>query len=203
MPDFTTLAATKTALGLGSATGDESNINALIPQVTALALGPDLMDRPGFFQNGSDVTEYPSVVSAGTRLFLDRYPNAVVTSIHVSTDAPRVYDATTILTADQDYIVNPETGVVHRIASTWPTDVRAVQVIYDGGYTVGGAAPFPAELERAAQMIIAAMLQKGKDRIYHLTGTNLGDGQVTGIRFDDIPDTARAIFLGYRDRRVV
>lgn len=207
MASFTNTTNTKAALDITS-NNDDTRITNLIPQVGSLV--ERLMDRLGvFFQNGSDVDEYPVVRSSGSsRLFLARYPNAAITNLWVSEDVPRVYDATTLLTADEDYIVEPELGIVHRLGSlSWPTDVRAIKVEYDGGYTAdagggpGGAAPFPAELERAVQMIIAAMLQKGKDRGYHLTGHEVGDGAVKGIRFDDVPDTAREILEAYRDTR--
>ncbi len=193
---FTSLADVKTALTI-TQSGDDTNIDALRPQVDDLIL--QLMLRPKFFENGSDVKEYPWVREKTAAILLDRYPNGVITTIHESEDIPRVYDATTLLAAGTDYLLDADRGIVYKMAGTWATAEQAVQVDYDGGYV--DLAP-PDSLVRAAQMIIAAMLQKGKDRIYHATGTELGDGKLQGVRLEDVPDTAMTMILGYRDERL-
>lgn len=206
MADFTSAANIKTALDI-TTTGDDARLAELVPQITALM--ELAMDRRGvFFKKGSADVYYPCLQEESDRLFLPRYPDVAITSIHVSLDLPRVYGADELLTANEDYLIEVDSGIVHRTGSRkWPVDPLAIQVVYDGGYTAdagggpGGAKPFPAELERAAIMIAAAMLQKGKDRSYHITGHEIGDGEVRGIRFSDVPDTAQQILDMYRDTR--
>jgi len=191
---LTTLAATKVALNLGAATGDDASITAMIPQVTELALRR--MGRPAFFKAEVDQDEYPRpTFCRGSRLVLDRYPNVVITSLWVSSSVPRAYGAQELLVAGTDYLLDPDQGVVDRFSGYWPDGLRQIKVTYNGGHET-----IPADLERAAQEVIAFWLQKGKDRLYHVTSTELGDGQVQGIRFD-IPETAAQVFDSYRDTR--
>ncbi len=197
MANLTTLVLTKTALNITSSS-DDTNITALLPQVTDLIL--TAMLRPKFFKNGSDVAEFPWQRERTAALLLDRYPNGVVTTIHETQDTPRIYDATTLLVVGTDYLLDADRGIVYKMAGTWATDEQAIKVTYDGGYTDESDAP--KSLVRAAEMIIAAMLQKGKDRLYHATGTQLGEGKLQGVRWDDVPTTAKQIILSYRDERI-
>lgn len=197
--DFTSAAAVKVALNLPSTSGDDANIAALVPQATAWLLRE--MDRPKFFQNhtagtATDETAFLRVHEGGSdRLFLPRYPAVTITSLWVSTTIPRVYDATTLLTDGTHYLLDADLGVVYRVGSDWPDVPLAVKAVYNGGY-----AAVPAEMERAAQELIAFWLQKGKNQLYHLTGTQLGDGQVEGVRYD-APQTVIDACWRYRDLR--
>lgn len=198
--DFTSAAAVKVALNLPGTSGDDGNIAALVPQATAWLLQE--MDRPKFFKSHSsgtpvDETTFVRVHEGGSaKLFLPRYPNVTITSLWLSTSVPRVYDATTLLTDGTHFLLDAETGIVHRVGGDWPDDPLAVKVTYNGGYDT-----VPAEMERAAQELIAFWLQKGKDRLYHLTGTQLGDGEVQGVRFD-APQTVIDACWRYRDLRM-
>lgn len=197
MADFSLLADVKTALNMGSGTGDDALLGKLIPEVTETIL--TMLGRP-YFLNGSDVTEYPRLrASESAKLFLLRWPieTGKPTAVHVSLDLPRVYDASTILTVDENYMVDEEEGVLHRIGAFWPESPKAIRVIYDGGKTNQLAAS--KDLVRASNIIIAAMMQKAKDRIYHATQERLGDGELRGVRFDDIPQTAREIIMAHRE----
>jgi hypothetical protein len=202
MANFTSTAKVKTFLDI-SGSGDDANLTAIVPAVSLVI--ESYCRRAGvMFQNGEDVTEYPRIDGvAATKLFLRRYPHAEVTSIHQSEDLPRVYDSTTVLTADEDYIVDDALGIVYRVdGSFWSTEPRAVRVVYDGGYTASGDDVYPSELELAANMICAAVLQKAKTRSYHATSFDVGDGGVGGIRFDDIPMSAREILDRYREAQL-
>ncbi|MEE8473562.1 MAG: hypothetical protein V3S82_10385 [Dehalococcoidia bacterium] len=196
MADFNIRADVKTLLNITS-TGDDAHIDLLIPQVTAQI--ESMLGRP-YFLNGGDVTEYPRVrASQSHRLFLLRWPIEGVkpTSVHVSLDVPRVYDATTLLVKGEEYMIDPEEGVLVRIGAFWPQAINAIQVIYDGGITDQTTAS--KDLVRAGTIMIAAMLQKGKDRLYHATQERLGDAELRGVRFDDVPQTAREIIRAHRE----
>ena len=196
--DFTTLALTKVALKI-SDDGDDALITPLILLVTGVMT--DIMDRPGFFENGSDVVEFPDVVAPRTTvLFVNRYPGTDVTSMHESEDVPRTYTSATQLVEDTDFIVDADQGIIHRLNGYWSSEVRAVRINYDGGYA--DETTVPRSLVTAAHMIISAVLQKQKSRMYHLTKSEVGEGLIEGIRREDIPDTAREI-LGTHRRKLV
>ncbi len=196
MADFVLLADVKTQLNI-TAAGDDAHLALLIPAISQQI--ESMMGRP-YFLNGGDVTEYPRVrASESHRLFLLRWPieSGKPTSVHVSLALPRVYDATTLLVEGEDYMVDEDEGVLERMGSFWPRAAKAVQVIYDGG--IINQAAVPKDLAQAATIMISAALQKGKDRIYHATQERLGDGELRGIRFDDVPQTAREIIRAYRE----
>lgn len=190
---FTTLAAVKAALNI-TESGDDALISQLIPQVDdlfATLLGRDIFNAAG-------IVEYPVVRGVDTTmLFLRRWPEVVVNSLWVSTDYPRVFDATTLLTEDENYIVEPDTGIVHRVGDYWTRSPRAIKVDYDGGYST-----VPGDLARAAEEVISVKLQKGKGRLYHLMAQEVGSGEVRGIRFEDVPPNALAVLRSYREVRV-
>lgn len=137
-------------------------------------------------------TEYVAATGVTDKLFLTNPPIDSITSIHESTGVPRVYDSTTLLTADEDYILDDDLGVVHRIDACWPTKVRAVKVIYTGGY-----ATVPKDIERAAIETILYWLEMSRNKLHHLTGEEFGDGEIRGVKMD-IPRTALATFQRYQ-----
>jgi len=197
MADFTNLAKTKAALGISN-TGLDAAITAMIPQVTRLI--ENILGRT-YFTTGSDTTEYPWIRNDGsTRLFLNLWPVVgTITSIHESQDNARVYDATTLLTVDTEYLLEPTNGIVYRVGGYWPVGPRTVKVVYEGGVA---ADAHHAELERAAQEILAAKVAKGTNRMYHLTQSEVSEGIVTGITKEDVPQSAREMIMSHRVPRV-
>ena len=195
MPDFAVLADVKTAMGIDE-TGDDSNITALIPQVTALI--ETMLERP-YFDDTNAQTEFPEVKTGYSQaIFTDLWPINSITSLHESNAVPRVYGADELLVDGTDYLVDDPRGIIYRVGGNWKWGLKTIQLIYKGGTT---AANVDKGLVRAAEMIIMAMLQKGKGRLYHATGDRIGDGEIRGVRFDDVPDTARELIMAHKERR--
>ncbi|MDX1388946.1 MAG: hypothetical protein R3344_07130 [Acidobacteriota bacterium] len=189
-PYLTTRANVKTAFDIGG-TDDDDRIDLLLGAVTDWAKE---FCRREFFN--ATYTEYKHAKGAyATGLLLDEFPVSSVTTVHVSTDLPRVYDSTTLLTADEDYLVDEAAGILYRVdGSTFPQDIRSVKVVYVAGYST-----VPGDLERAAIELIGVKLFKGKGKMYHLTTEQrVGEGMVQGIRFDDAPDDCLRVFERYR-----
>ncbi|MCP3904783.1 MAG: hypothetical protein GY715_14240 [Planctomycetes bacterium] len=192
-PYLTTREAVRRALDLKDSDGDytgthdaDTIIDDLLASVTAWA--EDYTGREFSSETLTMLTE--ALGNQSCALLLERFPLTSITSVHVNTDLPRVFDADALLTDGTDFIVDLERGIVHRVdGSYWPRSPQSVKVIYTAGY---GA--IPAHVERAAIEIIATKYSKGKGQLYHVTGESRGDGSVTGIRFDDIPMHAREVF---------
>lgn len=191
MVAITTQAKVKAAFNISVADKD-ALITELIAQV-----GAWVASYTGRNFDGENVTELTQSPGHGaTELVLNKFPTSSVTSVHVSCDVPRVYDATTLLTAGEDYLVDSDAGILHRVdGSAWPTPPQSVRVIYVVAFA-GGAVP--GDVERAAIEVIGVKLEKGWSNAYHITSKDLGDGGLMGIRFDDIPPSAREVFDRYR-----
>jgi len=191
-PWLSTRTAVKTALAIDG-TGDDDRIDALLAAVTAQA---ETYCRRQFAQ--AERTEYPRVRGFGvTELALRNYPIAAIDSIYVSLDRPRVWGADQLLTADEEYVFDEDSGIVHRIdGCSWPCAPQAIRVVYTAGYET-----IPADLQRSAEEVIAAKLYKARDHQYHFTSFSKDDGTLTGIRFEDVPDNARAVWNLYRAPR--
>ena len=174
MADLTTLAAVKAALGI-TTSADDAIITALIPQVTALIEGE--CDR--IFSSASPTAEFPRAYDSD-RVKLARYPITAVTNVWVSTDVPRVYDASTVLVATD--VLPDDNGYLIRIdGGYFPAGANVVKVSYTGGF-----ATIPGDIERAAQEVIAVKLMKGKNKEYHVGSVTLGEGNIQNIVRDDI-----------------
>jgi len=180
---LTTLAAVKAALDL-TTTGDDARVTALIPQVQRL-----MEDEIGYlYDSVTGRTEYP-LTRESSSVTLDVQPLTLLTSVHVSTDTPRVYDTTTALSLTSDVLWDARLRLLVRIdGGGFPAGPQVARVIYSAG-----AAAWPAHLERAGIMVIAAMLQKAKTKSYHVSGVNLGEGSITLLTRADVPDEARRI----------
>jgi len=123
---------------------------------------------------------------------LDRYPIAAIAAVHVSPFLPRVWDATTVLDATEDYTFNAKAGILRRIGGAWPFvgyyGDGSVRVQYTAGFSV-----IPAHVERAAIEIVAVKTFKSQKGLYHVTDEQLGEGQVRGLKWDDVPPHAREV----------
>jgi len=190
MANLTDLAAVRQALKM-TGTGDDVRVTELLSVVDA-----DIQGYCGRDLFSATLTEYFTAEGEGCdRLLVNEWPITSVTSVHVSTDLPRVYDSTTLLTADEDYITHLEAGVIDRVDNgIFPKNSRATKVIYVGGY-----ATIPKDLEWAAIECISYHLQRSKHHLHHLTSINTDHGDLVGVRFN-IPDTARVILDRYRNR---
>lgn len=192
-PYLTTRANVKTALKIDG-TDDDARIDALVAQVT-----DEWQTYCGRVFAQDTLTEYPDVLGNPLRaVFLARPPVASITSIHISTALPRVYDSTTLLVEGTDFEVDSNTGIVEFATSRSVNGLsrKMVRAIYLGGY-----ATVPGDVERAVIEVIAAKLAKGRDQQYHLTSKAAGDGSLSGIRFDDWTDDAMRVMDKYRIRR--
>lgn len=189
---ITTLAAVKSAFDIDGDAQD-ARISALISSVQAL-----VERRFGLtIDSGSGSDDYNG--SGTDVLLLRRVPLVAVTTVHSSTDLPRVYDATTLLTANEDYIVDLDNAILYRTDGlAFPRGAKTVRVANSFGY-----ASIPADLERAAMETINVKLQKAIDKLYHLTSESRGEGSIAGIRWEDVPPDARDVFESYDTGRRV
>ena len=191
MADLTNRADVKTAFNIDGA-GYDGIIDALLTPVTTY-----ITNYCGRVFDSATYTEYHEALgSLATEMLLDVWPVASVTSVHVSTELPRVYSTDELLTAGEAYIPKLAPGIIVRTdGSFWPMDVQATQVIYVGGY-----ATLPEDLVQAAIEIIGTKAMKSHGKLYHLSKVDQGDGAIDGIRAGDIPATAKATLDLYRDR---
>jgi hypothetical protein len=130
-------------------------------------------------------------------LSLPRRPVHGVTTVHVSTDAPRAYGAAELLVADQDYILDGDTGLLHRIGAVWPRGPKTVRVQYAAGWADPGAGSteVPGDVEEAVVESILAKLFTGKDGGGGYVLSEQTIGEVTHrFRSQDIPEGAMRVF---------
>lgn len=111
----------------------ETAINAATEVIEA-RLGRRLVSR-------GNITEYHSPEVSGTTIRLSEWPTHSISSVHESTDWPRVYDPTTVLATSGDsqgYAYDAEEGMVHRISYgtpiLWACGRRVIKVIHEAGY---------------------------------------------------------------------
>jgi hypothetical protein len=184
-PYLTTRANVKTALMI-TATDDDGRIDALLAQVTDFF---HVYARRNFLS--ATLTQFYN--GNGSRVLnLRRYPVSAVTSVHENLDEPRVYGASDLLVANTDYDFNSANGILYRFGGTWPSGWKTVKVVYTGGY-----ATIPGDLERAAIEVIAAKMEKGRTRSYHVTAESHQDGSVSGIVANDLTPSARRVLERY------
>lgn len=190
-PYFTTRDRFKTAFAISDDRYDAA-IDQLLPQVTEQLQGE--FGRTIF---EATLTEYPQPLSrCATILLVKNPPITSITSLHVSTDIPRVYDATTLLVNGTDYLLSEDGQWIEFPSPLYfPSGSmsRAVQVIYVGGY-----ATVPGDIEEASQRLLAVKLYKATGQLYHLAGENRADGGMSGVRFDDITPNVEAVINRYR-----
>ena len=88
-----------------------------------------------------------------SELVLNERPVESVTSVHESTDVPRSYGTSELLTADEEYILEEDSGILHRIAANWPSGPKTVKVVYTAGWSA-----VPNELNGAAVRMVGILL---------------------------------------------
>lgn len=189
-PFLSTRANVKLALAL-STDGDDQRIDALLASETA-----EVQSYCGTLFFSASYTH--DMDGSGTdQMILRERPVASVTSLYVSLDAPRVYDATTLV-ASSLYVLDQQAPIIKRIdGGFFPEGPRTVRAIYAAGY-----ATIPSDLERAVIECISVKLAKGKSSGYHVLSENRGDGNVSfvpdGVMRHDWPLSALAVFNRYR-----
>ena len=82
-------------------------------------------------------TEVKSVILNQDEIYLEGYPVTSVTSVKWSDT--RDFTAASSLTADNDYILEPESGII-RLRFTFETERSYIQVVYSGGMAANQAA---------------------------------------------------------------
>lgn len=84
-----------------------------------------------------------------------RYP---VESLSLWFDAQRVFDADTLLTVDQDYVLDAERGLV-RMLSVPEFAPGAMKVVVTGGYVSAGTTPAEGQFAVPADLELAVLMQ--------------------------------------------
>lgn len=189
-----TLATVQTELAIEDG-GDDARINKLIPAVSRDV--EDYCKRELKTATGLvEVLDGSGLDSIAVR----RPPINTLTSVHMTTAVPRVFDADHLIDADK-YEFDADAGIVWLIDGRWFLEGRnSVRVEYDGGLW-STTSEVPEDVQRAVVEIIQVKLSKGKEKQYHLTSEGREGGSLGGIRFDDIPDHAREVLDRYRLRR--
>ena len=191
MADYCSSAEVKTRLKI-SGTDDDARITALITAVTAYIDG-----EIGGNHHAAAITDDVRYYDGRGRLHLvlrggpwDADPS----SVHVSTDIPRVYDAGTLLDTSTAYILDAELGSLHRVdGQRWASGPKTIKIVITHGESA------PADLKQAAIEIIQVKLVKGKEKQYHVTGERQGEGQIN-IRAADVPAHAQRVIDRYVER---
>jgi len=84
-------------------------------------------------------TVYFSVRQTVEDLLLDQYPCKTVTAVYESTSFPRVWDSTTLLTADTHFYLDQQLGSLRRISggyrTCWARGERVLRVDRTAGYS--------------------------------------------------------------------
>jgi hypothetical protein len=194
-PYLTTRDRVKQAFGFTQNTRD-AQIDQLLPQVTDLF---QTYCGRNFFQ--SLVTEYPPPLSRCVRILLVRKPPiASVTTFHFSTALPRVHDATTLLVEGTDFFISEDGQWIELVTPRplYGSGIKVAKLVYTGGYAI-----VPGDLERAAQEVIGVKVQKSfGGGMYHMLNQTSGDGNIGGLRWDDITPNALMVMDAYRLRSV-
>jgi len=124
-----------------SGDGKDTPIEQIINRATATVeayLGRQLVTR-------GNLTESHTPDGCFADLYLLEWPIITVTTVHES--AERAYDADSLLTVADDYIVSKPAGKIHRVFSggggqrVWLPGFRTVQVVYSAGYANRSAVP--------------------------------------------------------------
>lgn len=130
-------------------------------------------------------TEYHSVRDARHTIVLGHAPLITLTSVHESTASPRVYDATSLLTADTDYVgvSDAHRVVIRRLSASelfpWAVGYRCIKVVYSYGYA--DIAALPEDLKLAAKKLATSIYKEADRREWGATSITDAQGSVTRI----------------------
>lgn len=150
-----TLTQLKAHLGISGTTDDAKLTRILAGVEMAIARH---CRRVWAQANGFDeatVTEVLTPISPGTTL-LSVFPVVSVTS--VKEDADRLFtDAA--LVEDTDYLIDKQSGILHRLDASWPRGQMVVKAVYVGGYESAGASHVSGHYAMPADLTSAAIIQ--------------------------------------------
>lgn len=158
------------------------------------------------FVSRGALTEYHSVMECLDTIQLRQWPIVSVTSVHESTDSPRVYDSGTLLTTATEYQAVSETGQIRRLSSAaltpWASGYRTVQVIYTAGYQdrtgdPSAASKLPADLEVLCLFVAAAIFKEADRERWGLSSVTDATGTVQRF-LGYLPADMRAHLESYR-----
>lgn len=159
-------------------------IDELIPAVTEIFEG-----RAGRPFGRAQRTEYPR--GGGKHLVLRATPaEAAGMVVTECATFPRAHDTATPLT-DSDFVLDEETGILERAAGRWADGLRAVRVVYTGGYGT-----IPADINRAAIRAVAHFLTGA--RMVGVSSASGPEGSVTRYDFDRLPWDVKDTIERYR-----
>lgn len=165
---------------------DDDRIDQLLDQVTTEAR---MVLRQNITQQ---LTTERQDGRAVRQLVIGEQPVIGLVSVHETQDEPRLYDATTLLVEDTDYLLD-DAGVLHRLAGcVWLPGPNTVQVKAVTGWEI-----VPPDIERAAQEAMLVKLQKAKDRLYHVQREQIGEGVVEFLMQADWPESAARVMARY------
>ena len=140
-----TLAEVKEELNVAG-TNRDSVIEECINRATGIVeayLDREVMNRLSG-TDATEVTEYYSLRSLTSRLYLSQFPVISITTLAESTAWPRDY--ATALQADTDFVLEPSKGRVVRVSSAglglWPAGFRTVKVVYKPGHDSLASVPY-------------------------------------------------------------
>lgn len=186
------LSELKTMLGI-SGTGSDAELTLLLDGIQSRF---DRHCNRTLAITASDTTEY---ADGGQGVVgLKRFPIVSITAIKEASD--RDFASADALTEDDDFVQDPDSGLVFRVG-TWLAGVRTVQIVYRGGYAAAGATLGTGETEMPDAIQRAALMQA---RYEWQNRLQLGSQQVaangasvTGARAELLPEV-RQILDGYR-----
>lgn len=126
-------------------------------------------------------TEYHTVRPYQHSIRLAYRPVISVTSVHETLTSPRTYDADALLTADTDYQLVAEQGLIRRLSSSepksWLQGYRAIKVIYSYGYA--DIASIPHDLQLLALYVATVIYKEADDGRWGKSSVTDGQGSVT------------------------
>lgn len=133
-----------------------------------------------FITRGS-ITEYHTVEAGQKTIRASHWPIISVTSIHESTDNPRVYDATTLLTAGTHYQHVAESGLIRRLSysepADWATGYRVIKLIFHYGYATTAAVP--DDLKQLCFFVASSMYKESDRGRWGMSSVTDATGSVT------------------------
>lgn len=103
-----------------------------------------------------------------------------LSAVYETTDVPRVYDSTTLLTADEDYVYDSESGIIYRLNGTFASGVNTLRAV-----GVAGSATVLVTVTWCC-IRIAGLYYRGRTA-GGLSGYSTGDGSVTRFDHDRLP----------------
>jgi len=132
----------------------------------------------------------------GRDLILPNFPVVSITSI---------YEDDVELTADEDYRLYAEAGILRRIGGDWARGDRVIKITFVAGFVVLGSAPgtgetaLPADLQLAALQQIAAEWMAHKNKTWGRTSESGPDGSsITRFETTQFLREVREVLARYR-----